>query len=118
MVPDREAEAVLSSPQFLVVDYETLKEIIGRDTNNAGETTVYSGAVEWARMNLGGEANQCLLNVNVYVVGTTASDGMVRVLLGEVLYLIRFPLKSIDEFANGPAKDAILTSDEVIAGNA
>ncbi|KAH7719441.1 BTB/POZ domain-containing protein 3 [Aphelenchoides avenae] len=103
MVPDREAEAVLSSPQFLVVDYETLKEIIGRDTNNAGETTVYSGAVEWARMNLG---------------GTTASDGMVRVLLGEVLYLIRFPLKSIDEFANGPAKDAILTSDEVIAGNA
>ena len=43
-----------------------------------------------------------------------ASPENMRAQLGEALYLVRFPLMSVEEFAAGPAQSGVLTDREVV----
>ncbi|KAH7717381.1 BTB/POZ domain-containing protein 6-A [Aphelenchoides avenae] len=106
---DREAEAILLSPEFLDVNYEALREILARDTICARETTIYSQTIEWAKAELRRQSKSSSSEEQE----TEVADEGVRELLGEAIRLIRFPAMTIKEFSQGPAKSGVLT-DEVI----
>lgn len=46
--------------------------------------------------------------------GITVTGAHQRKVLGEALSLIRFPLMTIEEFAQGPAQSDILTDKEIV----
>jgi len=101
-VIDAQTELALEADSFLDIDYSTLEMIAGRDTLNVHETAVYSAVCRWA------EAECRRKNLLV-------AAGNKRKVLGDVLFSVRIPAMSLQEFADGPAKDDILTKEEVIS---
>ncbi|XP_064621360.1 BTB/POZ domain-containing protein 6-B-like [Lineus longissimus] len=98
-VIDAQAEEALESDGFVDIDYNTLEIVLGRETLNAKEISLFSAGVRWAE-------TECTRR------GIEHTDENKRRVLGRALYLLRLPTMKLDEFANGPAQSHILTLQE------
>ena len=94
---DSKTENTLLSDSFTEVDYQTLVQILGRDTLRAKETVVFAAAIRWAKA-------ECTRQ------GRDTSPQQCREVLGEALYFLRFPTMTLSDFADGAGKNAGLLS--------
>ena len=99
-VIDSQSEEVLQSDSFTGVDYKTLEQILIRDTLCVEETIVYAAACRWAEA-------ECTRQ------GRDISPQQCREVLGDALYLLRFPTMTLDDFANGAAQSELLSYQEI-----
>lgn len=99
-VIDKNALYALQTPELLDIDLDTLMSILKRDTLGVREIKLWQTCIAWAK-------NKCS-NQNI-------TSELIRQTLGGALKLIRFPLMSQEEFAQGPAQSGILTDKEVIS---
>ena len=98
-VIDAQAEVALKSDGFTEIDYGTLETVLGRETLNATETSLFDAAVRWAEA-------ECIRQ------DLEPSEENKRLVLGDALYKIRIPLMKLEEFANGAAQSGLLTLQE------
>lgn len=98
-VIDAQAEEALCSDGFSEIDYSTLETVLCRETLNAKELSVFNAARHWAEY-------ECFRR------GIDAKPDNQRTVLGKLLFHIRIPNMSLEEFANGPAQSGILTLRE------
>ncbi|XP_055357388.1 BTB/POZ domain-containing protein 2-like [Paramacrobiotus metropolitanus] len=99
---DANCKAVLDTPEFIAVRHEILEKILQRNTLAVDENTVYKAVERWA-------ANACA------EAGIDSSAENRRQVLGKALYLVRFPLLTDGEIANGPLKSGLLLKEEFCA---
>ena len=99
-VIDAQAELALSSEGFVDVDEKTLRFILVRDTLNAKELSIFSALLRWA-------SSECLRQEQE---DTPENQ---RKVIGDLIFLVRFPCMTLDEFADGPAQSKVLTLNEV-----
>ncbi|XP_043221301.1 BTB/POZ domain-containing protein 6-like [Amphibalanus amphitrite] len=97
---DAQAEVALRSEGFTEVDHNTLKSVLARETLNCKEVVVFEAALSWAR-------EECQRRG----VDHPTPEKM-REALGDVLYLIRIPAMSLEEYADTAAQSGILTLQE------
>lgn len=95
----RHAWKVFPTDNFLSISPETLTKIIRSDNLTGEEISVFRTVIKWAEQ-------QCRRN------DTDTMIGNLRQYVGEVLYNIRFPLMSIEEFSEEVKPAGILSSDE------
>ena len=95
------APLALASEEFLGVSKETLGEILKLDLKLDREVTVFQACMKWAK-------NQCQKK------NISPSGDNIRQLLGNNLYLIRFPKMSSLEFADTVVPENVLTDGEKI----
>ena len=100
-VIDAKTHEALQSDDFTSIDYQTLGKILGRDNLRAGETVVFTAAVHWAEA-------ECTRQ------GRDTNPQQCREVLGDALYLIRFPIMTPSEFANGARQSGLLSQQEII----
>ena len=98
---DSWTEEALQSDSFIDIDYQTLEQILSRDTLSAKETAVYTAATRRAEA-------ECTRQ------GRDTSPQQCREVLGEALYLIRFPTMTLEEFSKGAARSKLLSKQEII----
>ena len=98
-VIDAQAEEAIHSEGFVDIDYNTLETVLGRETLNVNEASLFSAASRWAEM-------ECVRRD----IQPNAENK--RTVLGKALYLIRVPAMTLEEFANGAAQSGILTLKE------
>ncbi|KAH7706132.1 hypothetical protein AAVH_26655 [Aphelenchoides avenae] len=99
---DNNAAALTKHASFLDISHERLKEILNRNSLGIHEIDLYRAATKWARTQLK-RANKC------------RTDRAIRDVLGDALFLIRFPTMHPQEFKSGPAKENILSAEEKLA---
>ena len=99
-VIDNQTTKALQSDSFPDIDYQTLEEILSRDTLNVEETVVFNAAKRWAEA-------ECSRQ------GRDANSQNCREVLGDALYLLRFSTMTLDEFANGPGQSGLLNTQEI-----
>ena len=92
---DSQTKEALESDSFIDVDYQTLKQILGRETLCTEETVVFAAAIRWAKAECGRH-------------GRDTSPQQCREVLGEALYLLRFPTMTRGDFADGAGKSGLL----------
>ncbi|XP_055356374.1 BTB/POZ domain-containing protein 6-like [Paramacrobiotus metropolitanus] len=90
-------QEVLGSEDFAEIKHSTLRRIVERDTFFAEEDVIYTAVNNWA---LAACARSKL----------EASPANRRKVLGQVLHLIRFPLMTDKQLADGPAGSGLLKS--------
>lgn len=98
---DKHAMDSLFSDSFFDIDLDTLKLVLNRDSLRCRELSLFLAAIRWAEL----ECIRRSLELN--------SENK-RKVLGEALYLIRFPLMTIEEFAHNVAQSELLTDKEVV----
>ena len=98
-VIDAQTEESLRSDSFLEIDHDTLEMILSRETLNVKECSLLAAAVRWADA----ECNRCHL---------PCSTENRRAKIGKAIYHIRFPTMKLEDFADGPAQQGILTAAE------
>ena len=98
---DSQAHDALQSDNISGVDYQTLEQILGRDNLRADETVVFKSAVCWAEA-------ECTRQ------GRNSSPQQCREVLGDVLYLIRFPIMTQSDFADGACQSGLINKQEMI----
>ena len=100
-VIDSQAQEVLQSDSFVDIDYQTLQQILSRDTLFTDETVVFAAARRWAEA-------ECTRQ------GRDTSPQQCRGVLGDALYLVRLPTMTPGDFTNGPGQSGLLSQQEVI----
>ena len=100
-VIDTQAHDALQSDNFTGIDYQTLEQILGRDSIRADETVVFKAAVCWAEA-------ECTRQ------GRDTSPQQCREVLGDALYLLRFPVMTPSDFADGACQSGLLSKQEII----
>ncbi|XP_074650619.1 BTB/POZ domain-containing protein 1-like [Tubulanus polymorphus] len=98
---DKSTMEALHAEGFTEIDLNTLCAVLERDTLGIRESKLFSAVVRWS------EAECQRQNLSV-------DAGNQRLVLGDALNLIRFPLMSVEEFAVGPAQSEILRDREVV----
>ncbi|XP_055348238.1 BTB/POZ domain-containing protein 6-A-like [Paramacrobiotus metropolitanus] len=98
---DKESSAVLKSKEFTAISQGTLQVILQRNTLSVVEHAIYLAVERWA-------TEACRRN------DLEPSAVHRRQMLGDALYLVRFPLLSGAELADGPAKSGLLTESELL----
>ena len=98
-VLDFQAEVALQADSFIDIDYQTLEQILCRDTLNAKETVVFAAAKRWAEA-------ECTRQ------GRDTSPQQSREVLGDALYLLRLPTMTPSDFANGAGQSRLLSTEE------
>ncbi|CAG0886407.1 unnamed protein product [Cyprideis torosa] len=98
---DKNTCEALSADGFLDIDLETLGAVLERDTLRIREANLFDYCVRWAE-------HRCEKQ------GLAVIPANKRMMLGRALYLIRFPLMTVEEFAQGPAQTEVLTDREVV----
>ncbi|KAH7719022.1 BTB/POZ domain-containing protein 3-like protein [Aphelenchoides avenae] len=96
---DEHTTVVLKSGKFLEVDHALLSRILTRDGLSANEIDVYAAAVAWAKAELQRK-------------NTETTPDAIRGILGQALYLVRFPVMDSKVYANGPDKAGTLSNEE------
>ncbi|XP_055349985.1 BTB/POZ domain-containing protein 3-like [Paramacrobiotus metropolitanus] len=96
---DQSAETVLKSENFCEIGPEALRLILQRDTLTANEDTICSSVDKWA-------ASECSRR------NMDDSSGNRREVLGQTLFLIRFPLLTDVQLLDGPAQSGLLLQSE------
>ncbi|XP_055348097.1 BTB/POZ domain-containing protein 6-like [Paramacrobiotus metropolitanus] len=97
---DAKSEAVLRSDPFTTIIPATLRMILQRNTLTARENAVYLAVERWA-------AAACARN------GLDSSAANRRQMLGDALFLVRFPLLSPQQLADGPGQSGLLSGAEI-----
>ncbi|XP_076800677.1 BTB/POZ domain-containing protein 1-like [Clavelina lepadiformis] len=98
---DKHTREALSADGFTDIDYNTLVNVLERDTLGLREKDIFSAMERWAEA----ECNRQELSM---------SKENKRKALGDSISLVRFPLMNVEEFAQGPAQSGILTDREVV----
>ncbi|XP_055351483.1 BTB/POZ domain-containing protein 1-like isoform X2 [Paramacrobiotus metropolitanus] len=98
-VLDEKTEEVLRSEHFISISQDTLRTILQRDTLSAGENDIYLAAERWA-------VEACKRN------NMEPSAANRRQMLGDALFLVRFPLLTAAQLADAPAASGLLTEAE------
>ncbi|XP_055350760.1 BTB/POZ domain-containing protein 2-like [Paramacrobiotus metropolitanus] len=98
---DESPETIWESEQFCAIGLEALRLILQRDTLTANECTISRAVDRWA-------TNMCTQR------NMEASSVNRREVLGQTLYLIRFPLLSDAQLADGPARIGLLLQSEAL----
>ncbi|XP_013397050.1 BTB/POZ domain-containing protein 6 isoform X1 [Lingula anatina] len=96
---DINTETVLKCESFLHIKQETLTLILSRDTLRSPESGVYEACCRWAE-------SECKRQ-DLELIGTNF-----RLVLGNCLYLIRFPLLSVQFFNSKVVQKGILREEE------
>jgi len=99
---DKHTPEALSADGFTDIDIETLSAVLDRDSLRIKEAKIFSAVVRWSEA----ECQRQALPVT--------SENK-RSVLGRVLNQIRFPLMTVEEFAQGPAQSGILTDRETVS---
>ena len=100
-VIDFKTEESLQSDSFTAIDYQTLKQILDRDTLCAEETVVFAAASRWAEA-------ECSRQ------GRYVDPQQRREVLGDALYLLRVPTMTEKEFAEIAVESGLLSKEEII----
>lgn len=103
---DENADQVLSQETIEDLDFESLKEIIARDTLKVkSEYVVFLAIDRWANR----ECKRRKLGL---------SPENRRDVLGDLIYEVRFPFMSPDEFILGPIQSSLLNQREITVASA
>ncbi|KAH7699318.1 BTB/POZ domain-containing protein 3-like isoform 2, partial [Aphelenchoides avenae] len=97
---ERHGEALLNSAEFLLLRKDTVVALLQRGLE-VEENILYDKVVAWAK-------DKCARNELPVDAGTIRKE------LDGVIQLIRFPAMPADDFARGPAAEAILTAEEKV----
>ena len=98
---DKNTTEALAAEGFIDIDLETLCAVLERDTLGIREFKLFAAVGRWADA-------ECVRQ------GLSAANPHRREVLGRALELIRFPLMSVEEFAQGAAQSGILFDREVV----
>ncbi|MCL4124159.1 UNVERIFIED_CONTAM: hypothetical protein GTU68_027466 [Idotea baltica] len=98
---DKNTSEALLADGFTDIDHDTLCLVLERDTLRIREAKLFQSVVRWSEA-------KCQTSA------TSLTGANQRSMLGHALSLIRFPLMSIEEFAQGPAQSDILTDKEIV----
>ncbi|KAH9370456.1 hypothetical protein HPB48_000298 [Haemaphysalis longicornis] len=99
---DKSTAEALAAEGFVDIDRDTLCAVLERDTLRIREVKLFAAALRWAEA-------ECART------GRPANAENKRAALGRALFLVRFPLMSIEEFATGPAQSGLLTDRELVS---
>merc|ERR1719341_2574626 len=99
---DKNTPEALTADGFTDIDIETLSAVLDRDSLRVKESKLFTAVLRWSES----ECQRQALPVTIENK---------RSVLGRVLYQIRFPLMSVEEFAQGPAQSGILTDRETVS---
>ena len=92
---------IFHSADFLTLSYNSLLEILASDCLSSDESLNFTALKRWG----GSECTKQNL---------TISPENIRTCLGDILFMVRFPLMSIDIFAKEVAPTGILTYEEML----
>ncbi|XP_042863446.1 BTB/POZ domain-containing protein 1-like [Penaeus japonicus] len=98
---DKNTEDSLAAEGFTDIDHNTLCLVLERDTLRIREAKLFQATVRWSEAECERE-------------GLSVTSANQRQELSRALSLIRFPLMTVEEFAQGPAQSGILTDREVV----
>lgn len=98
---DKHTADALAASGFLDIEYETLQQVIKRDSLRIREVVLFNNVIRWAEAEC---QRQCL----------PSNPENQRAILGTSLYLVRFPLMTVEEFAADVAQSGLLTDREVV----
>ncbi|KAL1420893.1 hypothetical protein MTO96_004269 [Rhipicephalus appendiculatus] len=99
---DKSTAEALAAEGFVDIDRDTLCAVLERDTLRIREVKLFAAALRWAEA-------ECVR------MGRPVTADNKRAALGRALFLVRFPLMSIEEFALGPAQSGLLTDKELVS---
>jgi len=99
---DKNTPEALTADGFTDIDIDTLSAVLDRDSLRIKESKLFSAVLRWSEA----ECQRQALPVTIENK---------RSVLGRVLYQIRFPLMTVEEFAQGPAQSGILTDRETVS---
>ncbi|XP_055348229.1 BTB/POZ domain-containing protein 6-like [Paramacrobiotus metropolitanus] len=99
-IMDSWSEAIMRSEHFMGIGQETLQMILQRDTLSVEENEIYVGVESWATA-------ACSRN------GMDPSAANRRQMLGSALFLVRFPLMTCSQLADGPGTSGLLSDAEL-----
>ena len=100
-VIDSTTETAVDSDSFTEIDNKTLHQILSRDNLRAKETVIFAAAARWAEA-------ECTRQ------GRDVNPEQCREVLGDAMYLIRFPTMTEREFANCVVQSGLLSKQEII----
>merc|ERR550539_1852921 len=100
---DKNTPEALAAEGFIDIDIDTLSVVLDRDSLRIKESKLFSAVLKWSEA-------ECLRQ---NIPSGTAENK--RSVLGRVLRQIRFPLMTVEEFAQGPAQSGILTDRECVS---
>ncbi|XP_065672632.1 BTB/POZ domain-containing protein 2 [Hydra vulgaris] len=98
---DKYTVASLNAEGFTDIDADTLKIVLLRDSLSARENQIFDAVVRWSEV-------ECRRR------NIEKTNENKRIALGDLLYLIRFPLMTLEEFANNAAQSGMLTDKEIV----
>lgn len=99
---DKNTAEAIAAEGFTDIDFETLCVVLQRDTLSIRESLLFAEALRWAE-------HECQRRR----IPSTPENK--RNVLSRALYMIRFPLMTIEEFAAGVAQFGILTDREAVS---
>lgn len=99
---DKNTPEALNADGFTDIDIDTLAAVLDRDSLRVKESKLFSAVLKWSEA----ECQRQALPVT--------SENK-RSVLGRVLGQVRFPLMTVEEFAQGPAQSGILTDRETVS---
>jgi len=99
---DKNTPEALTADGFTDIDIDTLSAVLDRDSLRIKENKLFAAVLRWSEA----ECQRQALPVTVENK---------RSVLGRALYQIRFPLMTVEEFAQGPAQSGILTDRETVS---
>ncbi|XP_020295866.1 BTB/POZ domain-containing protein 1-like [Pseudomyrmex gracilis] len=99
---DRITTEALSADGFTDIDIDTLMIVLERDTLHVRESKLFQAVVRWS------EAECTRRQLTVIPKNQ-------RMVLGNALSLVRFPLMTKEEFTSGPAQSGLLNYEEVLS---
>ncbi len=99
---DKNTPEALGAEGFTDIDINTLSAVLDRDSLRIKEARLFTAVLKWAEA-------ECVRQ------GLQLSPENKRAVLGRVLGQIRFPLMTVEEFAQGPAQSGILTDRECVS---
>ncbi|XP_043199941.1 BTB/POZ domain-containing protein 2-like [Amphibalanus amphitrite] len=98
---DKSTAVALVADGFVDIDRDTLCAVLERNMLRIRESRLFAAVLRWAEA-------AC----RRHELPPTPEN--LRSQLGDALYLVRFPLMSVEEFAAGPAQSGVLTDREVV----
>ncbi|CAJ0601224.1 unnamed protein product [Cylicocyclus nassatus] len=98
---DKNTFEALNGEGFTDIDLETLCLVLARDTLRIKEAQLFQAVVRWS-------TEECARR------GLEPTTENRRAVLGRAVQLIRFPLMTVEEFAQSAAQSGLLTDREVV----
>lgn len=99
---DKNTPEALGAEGFTDIDINTLSAVLDRDSLRIKEAKLFAAVLKWSEAECSRQSLQM-------------TPENKRAVLGRVLGQIRFPLMTVEEFAQGPAQSGILTDRECVS---